>query len=385
MKIAHVTATFPPYRGGTGMVCYNNAVEMAKRGHQVAVFTANHPPGEYDYPAEINVHRLPVTFRIGNAPMLPGLFNLQGFDLIHLHYPFIFGQEMIFFQSLFRHRRYVITYHQDLILVGLLGVGARFHEMLLGKRILTQANRLMFTSLDYGRSSRVASVMKKIPDRIVEMPNGVDTTRFCPELDTHDLRRSYGLTDADRVILFVGGLDTPHYFKGVDVLLRSFNQIDDPTVKLLVVGDGDLRPRYMALAQELGLGERVIFCGGVSDEILPAHYAICDLHVLPSTTMGEAFGIVLLEAMACAKPVIASNLPGVRSVIENGVDGLLVTPGDASDLAEKFRILLDNPERRRDMGARGRARVESTYAWPRVVDRLESVYREVGEDAKSRA
>jgi glycosyltransferase involved in cell wall biosynthesis len=93
--------------------------------------------------------------------------------------------------------------------------------------------------------------------------------------------------------------------------------------------------------------------------------------------MGEAFGVVLLEAMACAKPVIASDLPGVRSVVSDGVDGMLVRPGDASDLAAKVQMLLDNPQQQHEMGERGRNKVDSTYDWPKIIPRLVQVYEQV--------
>jgi glycosyltransferase involved in cell wall biosynthesis len=93
--------------------------------------------------------------------------------------------------------------------------------------------------------------------------------------------------------------------------------------------------------------------------------------------MGEAFGMVLIEAMACGKPVIASNLPGVRSVVNDGEDGLLVEPGNVADLAAKIRQLLDDPQRRQEMGKRGRAKVERKYAWDAIGAKLEQTYYEV--------
>jgi len=123
----------------------------------------------------------------------------------------------------------------------------------------------------------------------------------------------------------------------------------------------------------------VRFCGRVSDAELPAHYALSDLVVLPSTTMGEAFGVVLLEGMACGKPVVASNLPGVRTVVQDGEDGLLARAGDAEDLAAKLALLLEDPARCRAMGARGRAKVEARYAWPRIIEQLVGVYERVLE------
>ncbi len=377
MKIAHFTATFMPYHSGTGVVCYQNALGLAALGHDVTVVTAEHPPGNYDYPPEITVIRLPVRFRVGNAPLLPGLIKLQGYDLLHVHYPFVFGQEIVFLKS-FLKTRYVITYHQDLILDKLMGQAVNLHHALLGKAILKRAARLMVTSTDYAQAARTGEIVAANPHKVVEIPNGVDTARFHPGVEAQPLRDEYGITAADHVILFVGGLDTPHYFKGVNVLLASVAQLNDPSIKVVIVGDGDLAPQYKAHARALGIGERVIFAGRVPDELLPAHYALCDVLILPSITMGEAFGIVLLEAMATGKPVIASNLPGVRSVVADGDDGFHSQPNDIDDLTACIHKLFAlDAESRRAMGERGRRKVEAKYTWGQIVKKLESSYQEV--------
>jgi glycosyltransferase involved in cell wall biosynthesis len=377
MRIAHVTATFPPHYTGTGVVCYHNALGLARLGHQVTVFTADYPPGDHAYPEEITVRRLPVLFRIGNGPILPGLLGLGGFEIVHLHYPFYFGSETVFLKSVADGLRYVVTYHQDVLLAGPLRFLDRLHHRLLGKRILVRAGKVLATSWDYARTSRLSELMQMRSEAVDELPNGVDIRRFHPEVDSGGLRAQYGLKRTDQIVLFVGALDRAHYFKGVGVLLQALAQVPDKGVRLLVVGDGNLRPTYQEQAIGLGLGNRVIFCGRVHDEALPAHYGLCDLLVLPSTTMGEAFGVALLEAMACSKPVIASNLPGVRSVVSDGEDGLLVRPGDAGSLTEKMQMLLDDPQRRQEMGERGRAKVKEKYAWPKIILRLEQIYKEV--------
>jgi glycosyltransferase involved in cell wall biosynthesis len=376
MRIAHVTATFPPHYTGTGIVCYYNAIGLAQLGHQVTVFTADFPTCDYTDPKEIEVVRLPVLLRVGNAPLLPALLGLAGFDIVHLHYPFYFGSEIVFFKSVMRGLRYVVTYHQDVLFRGLLRIPEWLHHELLGKQILGRATEVLATSWDYARASRLKHLVQHNPGAIMELPNGVDVQHFHPDADARELCARYGLKRTDRVILFVGALDRAHYFKGIGVLLQAFLRLPDDSVKLLIVGDGDLRISYQEQARQLGLGGRVIFCGRVSAEELPAHYVLCDLLVLPSTTMGEAFGVVLLEAMACGKPVIASNLPGVRSVVSDGEDGLLVRPGDVDDLAGKVELLLDDPQRRQEMGRRGRAKVEERYAWPKVISRLVQVYEE---------
>ena len=113
MRIAHVSATFPPYHGGTGNVCYENARILAGRGHDVHVFTASWP-GEPHDPPGVTVHRLRPAVRVGNAPVLPQLRALEGYDLVNLHYPFFSGAELL---ALSR-RRYVATYHHDVELPG---------------------------------------------------------------------------------------------------------------------------------------------------------------------------------------------------------------------------------------------------------------------------
>ena len=378
MRIAHVTATFPPHYAGTGVVCYHNAMGLARLGHQVTVFTADDGLPATSDPPEITVRRLPAAFRFGNAPFLPALRHVEGFDLVHLHYPFYFGAEMVYLQSLAGRLSYVVTYHQDVLFAGPLRFPERLHHQLLGKRILARARKVLATSWDYAQSSRLAHLLKATPHLVEELPNGVETQRFHPRVDGSSVRGRYSLKPTERVVLFVGALDRAHYFKGVGILLQALAQLRDERVKLLVVGDGNLRPSYGQHANALGLGSQVIFCGRVSDAELPAHYACCDLLALPSTTMGEAFGVVLLEAMACGKPVIASNLPGVRSVVSDGQDGLLVQPGDVRELAEKMQMLLaDGPERRYGMGQRGRAKVETQYEWSRIIPRLVRVYEDV--------
>ncbi len=107
---------------------------------------------------------------------------------------------------------------------------------------------------------------------------------------------------------------------------------------------------------------------------MPGYYAAADLFVLPSISRLEAFGIAALEAMASGKPVVVSDVPGIREVIDDGVEGLLADPINPEDVAERMRELLQDPEARRRMGSRGRRKVEERFSVERVVDRLEAFY-----------
>jgi glycosyltransferase involved in cell wall biosynthesis len=166
-------------------------------------------------------------------------------------------------------------------------------------------------------------------------------------------------------------LDKEHYFKGVDFLINSWPDLNLESVKLLIVGQGDLREKYRKTAAHLGLADKVIFAERVSDEELPSYYNMADLLILPSINSSEAFGIVLIEAMACGVPTMASNLPGVRSVISNGQNGFLFKVKDSRGFLNKIRLILtdDNLKDKLRKGARDTA--VSYYDQNKIWKRLE--------------
>jgi glycosyltransferase involved in cell wall biosynthesis len=377
LRIAHVTATFPPYRGGTGNACFHNARELARRGHEVHVFTPALPGAARQERRDgIMIHRLRPLLRTGNASVLPGLvWTLRGFDVIHLHYPF-FGGEFTALAARLSRTPLVITYQHDVLLTGPMGLIERVQRQTTGRLTLYAAARILFSSLDYGRASHVRPLLRGHEQVLGELPNGVDVTAFSPGDPPADLRTRHRLAHGDRVVLLVAGLDRAHFFKGVNILLAALAQLPPP-ITGVIVGDGDLRPIYEARAQGLGITERVIFAGRVSDAELPRYYRLAEVTTLPSVTMGEAFGLVLVESMACGTPVIATNLPGVRTVVDHGRTGLLVAPNDATALAAAIARVLSDDAERRAMGQRGRAKVEAYYDWKQIGTNLEDLYRQV--------
>jgi glycosyltransferase involved in cell wall biosynthesis len=374
LRIAHVTATFPPYQGGTGNVCFHNARVLAERGHDVHVYTATWP-GEADDPPGVTVHRLRPLIRVGNAPVLPQLARLRAVDLVHLHFPFYSGGALVALSGV----PYVVAYHQDVQLDGWIGRVAALHDRTVGRFVLRRAARLCPTSLDYLRHSAISELGESLSRRVVPIPNGVDPCHFRPGAIDREVRRRHGLPERGVVALFVGAMDQAHHFKGVPTFLRALAGLAD--VSAILVGAGELVPSYQRLAVDLGLGGRVVFAGRVDKDILPVYYRSSDLLVLPSETAGEAFGMVLLEAMACGRPVIASDLPGVRGVVSHGCDGLLVPPRNVAALSAAIATIARMPaEARMGMGLAGRAKVERDYNWGRIGDLWESLYADAMTD-----
>ncbi|MDQ3701976.1 MAG: glycosyltransferase family 4 protein, partial [Chloroflexota bacterium] len=251
------------------------------------------------------------------------------------------------------------------------------HHRLVGQRVLAGARRLLFTTRDYGSTSYAAGLAQRPTSG--ELPNGVDVERFAPTVSGVEVRRRWGIPEQDVLVLFVGSLDRAHYFKGLRVLLAAMKHMGAAAPRLLVVGDGDLRAAHERHRTQLSLSERVHFAGRVADDDLPRYYAAADLVVLPSVTRGEAFGVVLLEAMASGTPVVASDLPGVRAVVQATGGGLLVPPRDTAALAAAIADLAGDPVRRAALGRAGRAAVEANYAWPAIGRLLDTMYRAVLE------
>jgi phosphatidyl-myo-inositol alpha-mannosyltransferase len=197
------------------------------------------------------------------------------------------------------------------------------------------------------------------------IPNGVEVARFADAEPFEDLQR-----DGRPTLLFVGRLEKR---KGLEPLIRAFTLLktEHPDLRLLVVGDGPERGRCEQLLPER-LRSDVVFLGRVDQEDLPRYYASCDLYVSPALG-GESFGIVLLEAMAAGAPIVASDIPGYRSVARDEVQGRLVPPGDPLALAASIRGMLANASLRAAMGAEGRRTVDE-YDWAVVAARLRERY-----------
>jgi glycosyltransferase involved in cell wall biosynthesis len=377
LRIAHLTATFPPYRGGAGNTAYRFAKGQAQRGHHVEVFTAP-APGEIPDPGGAIVHRIQPTFAIGNAPLIPRLALLTGFDVVHVHYPFIFGSELTLIARLRRAaRRQALIVHYKNRLVGKGARGALFelYEHSVAPALIRAADRVLVLSRDHANSvSYLRRTGEREPQKLIVMPNGVDAEQFSPGEDRSRLRERLGIPSDAVVAAFVATLDRAHHFKRVDVAIDALAELGDPEAHLVVAGGGELLGDFRARARERGVGERVHFLGAVPHPELPDVLRACDLFLL-TTEPPESFGIVLIEAMASGLPVVATDYPGVRAVVDEGENGLLAPRGDVRAVAARLRELIAaGPEGRARMGAAGRAKAEREWNWPRLLDRMDDAY-----------
>ncbi|HBU06907.1 MAG TPA: hypothetical protein DEB09_02395 [Candidatus Magasanikbacteria bacterium] len=397
MRIAQVVCTFPPYHGGMGNIVYQTASELAKFGHEIEVITPHYyreEELEIDKDSEptfvkeqkitereldVVARRLKPALQKGNAAYIPQIqHELDNFDLVHLHYPF-YGVANLVRKWKVRNpqKPLVVTYHMDNRAPGWLGLFFKYYAKYWMPKILNTADVLIASSLDYIENSQAREIYLQNPNKWIEVPFGVDIERFRPRDKSASLFSRHNLNPDLPVLLFVGGMDRAHYFKGIPVLLQALHELKthDFILQTLLVGDGELRQEYEMQAKVLGLSDFVKFAGQVSQEELPYYYNLADLFVLPSTTKGEAFGMVLLEAMASGVPVVASDLPGVRTVASEG--GMVFASGSHLLLAETlfgyFKEDVDQWQWTQDV----RQTAEERYSLELMGERLNSIYQQL--------
>lgn len=375
MKIAHVVCTFPPYYGGMGNVAYEMALGLIAKGHEVVVYTPDF--GEQSKESFEVARYLKPRLKYGNAARLSALGReLAKFDLVHLHYPF-FGTANIVRKWKLRNpsKPLVVTYHMDTRAPGWKGLVFSLYAKFWMPKILSAADAVIGSTFDYIENSDARKIFLENKNKWHEIPFGVDTERFKPAPKPEEIFFGNNLNPQAPTLLFVGGMDIPHAFKGIPILLQAVKilQKDFADIQLVLVGDGEERKTFELLAQGMGIKNRVFFAGRVSHEDLPQYYHMADLFVLPSIHQGEAFGMVLLEAMGSGVPVVASNIPGVRTIAEQA--GITVVRKNPQVLAQAIGQYL-NLSLREQQDQRSHARQVAllNFSWDKIIQKTEDLY-----------
>ncbi|HZJ40981.1 MAG TPA: glycosyltransferase family 4 protein [Candidatus Saccharimonadales bacterium] len=374
MKIAQIVCAYPPYAGGIGNSAYRFH-ELLGVKHEITNFTPD---------------TLRPVLRRGHGAFLPQLlWKLRKFDYIYLHYPFFGTAEIVWlFKIFFKKPKLIIHYHMDVKNQSLVAKMLSIPSQLIRNSLFKQAEIIVSASLDYVKHSQIKKFYEVHPEKFQEIPFGINLEKFQPNpvgqpsannliAKVKNIVRHINdlFIKKDRLdLIFIGGLDKAHYFKGVNILLNSLPSLDQRKWNLKIVGDGDLRSEYETLAARLNLSKRVEFTGKLSDSELIKALQNSDLLILPSINNNEAFGLVLIEALACGVPVIASDLPGVRSVFENKREGLLVIPNSIEDLNRKLEFILKNETQRQEMAKAARRLALRKYDQEAMKQKYENLF-----------
>jgi phosphatidylinositol alpha-mannosyltransferase len=376
MKIALVSPYDFAYPGGVVNHIISLGSYLAQMGHEVKFIAPASSPITTLGDQFIHIGKpraIPVSGSVARVTISPRLstritemLEKEKFDIVHLHEPLM----PMLCTTVLRMSRTanVGTFH------AFNGKGyniAKPFGPILFKR--------WFSKLDgHVAVSKPAKefVNKYFPADYNVIPNGIDTRHFSPNVAPID-----ELCDGKLNILFVGRLEKR---KGADYLLKAYEQVkrDIPNSRLIIVGPGTkLRDKYEKQVKRRSLKD-VIFVGYTNYEELPRYYKTADVFCAPATGW-ESFGIVLLEAMAVGKPIVASNIDGYASILSHGTEGLLVPPKDEKSLAQALTSLLNDEKLRRKMGAKGILKAKE-YDWKNVAQRVEALYSKVLSEPRKR-
>lgn len=367
MKVVHIFKDcYPPITGGIEQHMNLLCRKLAQEVDVTVLAPSRSMHREEKRPDGFRMIRIPEFGRYASTPLCPTApFELRRLhpDMVHLHFPNPMGDLALLLGA--ASTPFVVTYHADIIRQ------KRFLPVYrpVLKRIFGKAGRIIFSAPENISPDFLRSEYR---DKCTVIPFGVEIEAFRlrdgEETEMHALRRDPG----EGIVLFVGAA---RYYKGLEVLLSAMAKVRG---RLIIAGRGTQNSALKSRVAELAVQDRVLFCGEVSAPRLRILLNAADVFVLPSTDRCETFGIGQLEAMACSKPVISTNLPtGVQSVNRNGVTGLVVPPGESDALANALNLLLSNPPLRAEFGRAARRRVEQEFSADKMASKTLEVYREI--------
>jgi glycosyltransferase involved in cell wall biosynthesis len=354
MRILHLAKYYWPRSGGMERVVQGLAEGAAERGHEAEVIAitafGDPPPGKR---RRTPVKRAWSFAPVGTQELAPAYLAAawKRADVIHLHHPNSLADVAYALRPSLAPL--VVTQHADY---------PSFKYKLPSKYALWRAEAIVVPSRAH---IALCSELRGFEDKVTVIPFGISERRWelVPPPPPGNPPRA----------LFIGRL---HAFKGVDFLLRALELV--PDLRLDIVGSGPEANRLRTLARALAVEDRVKWYGEYPDEDLPRRMADADFLVLPSVSVEEMFGLVLLEAMAAGRPVITTDVPsGVREVNHPGVTGLEVPMRDVGALADAMRTLAEDSELRDRLGRAGRERVRQRFSLAAMTDAHLALYQQV--------
>lgn len=374
MKILMATPYFYPRIGGAENYVYNISKFMVKEfGFEVCVVCSNWERGEAKEETidGIKVYRLPFLFKYSYTPVNPvwqrvieAIIKREKPDVVNGHTPVPYMADMAARASYRTGVPFVLTCHDIIAQSGLYSVLSAIYFMAFGNRTFKLTSQFIANSPQ--TAEKFGGLKRKYGDKLTIVPPGVDSAVFHPQKKTP----SY-----DKVILFAAQLYKPAR-KGLDVLIKAMPQVlkEVSDVRLQVLGPGP-QESYQQLAASLGVAENISFLGGVETALMPDYYNKADVFVLPSCKKLEGFGMTLLEAQACQRPVVGTKVGGIPSAVLDGETGLLVPSGEAEPLAEAIIRLLSDEKLAAKLAANGHRRAKAEFSWQKITAATVEVYK----------
>ena len=369
LTILQTPVRFYPANGGVENHVLYLGKELVKQGYNMNVICAD---GEYkDEVIEgISVRRLPSAFKFTNTNItagLPAALWSADFDIVHTHMPTPWSCDWSILIAKLRRKKSIVTIHNDMHKEGFFSKLVTVIYLNTAFRIsLALVDRIIIVNPDWENSFvHTKQLLKTFKHKISVIENGIDTSLFVPQ----EQKKPYEL-------LCVSILDKYHVFKGIDYLIEAIPAIKKifPAIHLTIVGEGELKETFMNQADKLGVTENITFAGYKTQEELPAYYSRSQLFILPSVDT-EGYGIVLLESLACATPVVTTSIAGLSSVVQSQNLGRIVESKNPSAIADAVVSLLSNNTSLQTMRAKARDYIVSHYSWEHIAQQASALYQ----------
>jgi glycosyltransferase involved in cell wall biosynthesis len=378
---------FYPSIGGLQNYALNIAKGLEKQNHTVVVITTNHLEKKYvsETIENMTVYRLPIAFIVSNTPINIGwlkdiytIIQKEKPDIINGHTPVPFIAEIAAIIAKIKKIPFVLTYQNDLIKDTLgLNLIIKCYYFLFGIQALKAATKIIASSQYYADNSLY---LKTFAEKIEIVPPGVDIKHFAENnLDKNIFKKMQQQYRDRKILLFIGQLDKTHEHKGLSYLIESLTIIkrNNPQAHLLIIGKGDNITVYKNLVADLYLQDNVIFTGFVSDEDLPYFYNAADVIILPSYHISEGFGMVLIEAGASKKPVVASRIGGIPFVVKDHETGFLTKPRDIEDVSQAILKIINSKTLAEKMGENNYKWVKENFTWDSQIEKTNRIFTNI--------
>lgn len=356
MKLLVVAPYFYPKIGGLENYAWNISKGLIEKyGWEIVVVTSNHIDKNYkeEIISGIKIYRLAPLFKLSNTPINPfwyfqlkNIFKKEKPDLINAHTPVPFIADLAGLAS--KKIPFYLTYHAGSLVKGhkLLDIPLIMYEKFFLPVLLKRSRKIICVS-----SFIKENLLINFKSKCKIISPGVDTNIFRPG----------SKTTKENVVLFIGNQKEMYKLKGLYALISAIKLI--PNAKLRVIGE-----------RIESYDSQIEYAGYKRGKELANEIQDSNIVVLPSI-YDESFGMAIIEAMACKKPVIGSNSGGIPSVITNGIDGLIVPTNDIESLAKALRTLLIKPKLAKNMGSNGYRKIQKIYLWDRKIDETYKVLK----------
>ena len=367
MKILQL-GKFYPIKGGVEKVMYDLMIGLSAREIKCDMLCAT---PEKTKTKTLNPHAKLMCshawLQAAGTMIAPSMiFKLMGikkeYDIIHVHHPDPMACIALFLSGY--KGKVVLHWHSDIVRQKTL---MRLYRP-FQKWLIKRADLIVGTTPIYIRESQD---LQKVQHKTTYLPIGVDEMLH----DPIGAKRLQDIYHNRKIVFSMGRL--VHY-KGYSNLVKAAQHLPDDYV-VIIGGAGILMPELRSLTEELGLQDKVQLLGFVRENEVPSYYTACKLFCLPSVQKTEAFGIVQIEAMSSAKPVVATKIPGsgVAWVNENGVSGLNVTPGNPQEIAEAIQAIIEDEQTYQKFAEGARKRYETNFTQEKMIEKAIDIYNGV--------